>query len=576
MTNAGNGRDHRGEDEDDLVGGLRDDVLLERQLHAVGERLQQAERAVHVGADPVLHPGHDAALPPDVEQREQHQDQEDQHGLDQDQPPRVLPELRQVVGGRSPLSDGVAARAHHWFAPFTVTRLPGEARLGQHAVADRVGGHPDGAVGRVSATSAGRVTEPRSPVTVTDGPSASYMAAETRATGTPGGGAAGAPRRPASSRGRSSASRWRGRPGPRARRAGRRTGRRRPRATARSPSQPPISSICTRASATVRKPSGRAQLLGDAGQHPQVGQRAGVAEDGLEGPQPALPVDERAGLVGDRARPGRPRRRPGSRRSRAARGRPRTGGGDGRAGGRGVGGVVGVDATDDQAAELAGGEGGDDRVGVAALGLGQAVDAPGGGDVDAGGRRRRPGGRRAAGSAGSRSRPRRGHRRGAGPRPAGHRSSRPARPPRSARRARWRAARRRGSRRSCRRRTRPARRARRAPRPRRRAGSAISWPFILRRPREVYGASETTRVPVREALRSRRKIAPASSSGSRPARTTVGGALEVGVRDGTAQHDLGGEEARLLRGDAAGPGSRCRWCRARPGRTCCRRRRPRR
>ena len=43
-------------------------------------------------------------------------------------------------------------------------------------------------------------------------------------------------------------------------------------------------------------------------------------------------------------------------------------------------------------------------------------------------RRRRPDGRRAAGWAGSRSRPRRGHRRDAGPRPAGHRSSRPVRP----------------------------------------------------------------------------------------------------------------------------------------------------
>ena len=62
---------HRREDEDDLVGGLGDDVLLERQLHAVGEALQQAEGAVHVGADAVLHPGDDPALPPDVEQRQQ-------------------------------------------------------------------------------------------------------------------------------------------------------------------------------------------------------------------------------------------------------------------------------------------------------------------------------------------------------------------------------------------------------------------------------------------------------------------------------------------------------------------------
>ena len=58
-----------------------------------------------------------------------------------------------------------------------------------------------------------------------------------------------------------------------------------------------------------------------------------------------------------------------------------------RGAGRGrVAGVVGVDATDDQAAELAGDQGGDDRVGVAADRVGQVVDAPVGGGVDAGGR----------------------------------------------------------------------------------------------------------------------------------------------------------------------------------------------
>ena len=37
VTNAGIADDHRREDEDHLVGGLRDDVLLQRQLHAVGQ-----------------------------------------------------------------------------------------------------------------------------------------------------------------------------------------------------------------------------------------------------------------------------------------------------------------------------------------------------------------------------------------------------------------------------------------------------------------------------------------------------------------------------------------------------------
>ena len=77
-TNAGIAAMTGASDEDHLVGGLRDDVFLQRQLHAVGEALQQAERAVHVGADAVLHAGHDAALEPDVEQRQQHQEHEDQ------------------------------------------------------------------------------------------------------------------------------------------------------------------------------------------------------------------------------------------------------------------------------------------------------------------------------------------------------------------------------------------------------------------------------------------------------------------------------------------------------------------
>ena len=71
--------------------------------------LQQAEGAVHVGADAVLHPGHDPALEPDVEQRQQHQDHEDQHGLDDDQPPRVVAERReQVVGAGGRRRQGAA------------------------------------------------------------------------------------------------------------------------------------------------------------------------------------------------------------------------------------------------------------------------------------------------------------------------------------------------------------------------------------------------------------------------------------------------------------------------------------
>ena len=50
---------------------------------------------------------------------------------------------------------------------------------------------------------------------------------------------------------------------------------------------------------------------------------------------------------------------------------------------RRVRGVVGVDAADDETAELTGVDRGDDLVGVAAGRLGQGLEAPGGGHVDA-------------------------------------------------------------------------------------------------------------------------------------------------------------------------------------------------
>ena len=142
-------RDDRREEEDRLVGGLGDDVLLERQLHAVGERLEQAEGAVHVGADAVLHPGHHPALPPDVEQREQHQDHEDQHGLDQDDPPRVVAEL---LAGRAACHRvrGSCVRSLHG------DPAAGRGQVGEHAVAGELAGTQTTPSAR-SATSAGSV-----------------------------------------------------------------------------------------------------------------------------------------------------------------------------------------------------------------------------------------------------------------------------------------------------------------------------------------------------------------------------------------------------------------------------------
>ena len=52
-------RDDRGHDEENLVDVAGDDVLLEEHLAAVGDRLEQAERADAVRPEAVLHPRRD-------------------------------------------------------------------------------------------------------------------------------------------------------------------------------------------------------------------------------------------------------------------------------------------------------------------------------------------------------------------------------------------------------------------------------------------------------------------------------------------------------------------------------------
>ena len=86
-------RDHRRDDVDQLVGRLDRHVLLDQELHGVGERLEQAERAVHVGAGTHLHAADDLALEPDREQHADQQEHDDGDGLDQPDPPRVVAEV---------------------------------------------------------------------------------------------------------------------------------------------------------------------------------------------------------------------------------------------------------------------------------------------------------------------------------------------------------------------------------------------------------------------------------------------------------------------------------------------------
>ena len=195
------------------------------------------------------------------------------------------------------------------------------------------------------------------------------------------------------------------------------------RSVARSPSHGPISSISARTSATVRKPSGaRRSSSAMPARTRRSGSEAGLcstASNGRGRPSqltnvPALSVTGATGKhhVGDaghlglaqleadheRRRPRAPRGPRRGRRCRRGRRRRRPGR---RARRRRSAATI---ASASRPARL-----------------GQRVDAPGGGRRRRGPRRRRPDGRRAAGWAGSRPRPRRGRRRGAAPRPAGRR-----------------------------------------------------------------------------------------------------------------------------------------------------------
>ena len=150
-------------------------------------------------------------------------------------------------------------------------------------------------------------------------------------------------------------------------------------------------------------------------EHPHVGHGVAARQHLAEGPHPALPVDEAAGLLGRPARPGSTTSaqlgdRAGAQleadheagRLAARRGRRR-----GRAGRRGS-----TPPTTRAPSSPAGGRG-EDRVAVAAVGsAGRRRPRPC--RRRRGPRRRRPAGRRAAGRAGSRRRARHGHRRGAG------------------------------------------------------------------------------------------------------------------------------------------------------------------
>ena len=119
---------HRRGEEDDAVGAARDDRLLEQQLEAVGERLQQAERADDVGPLAQLHRRQDLALGVgQVGDRDQqrHDDQQDLADDDRRRPRRSRSRRSQPCGAGLPCArrdEGRRALGH-----------------GRRGAADRVG-----------------------------------------------------------------------------------------------------------------------------------------------------------------------------------------------------------------------------------------------------------------------------------------------------------------------------------------------------------------------------------------------------------------------------------------------------
>src|SRR6478735_6219559 len=177
--------DERREGVDELLGAGRRDVFLEHRLHAVGQGLEQTEGTVAVRARALLHAADDAALEPDDEQRRDEQVDEDADGLDQGHPPRGVAEVgRGVLGHGQRGCHPVCGQAEAHAAPPFVTwtrppaSVPRPERIEQswwvESLVERelVGSQTTPST-IPSVTTAGSVTLPAGPETVTWSPSTS-------------------------------------------------------------------------------------------------------------------------------------------------------------------------------------------------------------------------------------------------------------------------------------------------------------------------------------------------------------------------------------------------------------------
>ena len=106
----------RGDDEQAAIGARRDDRLLEEDLEAVGEALQQAERPDHVGPAAKRHRRPDLAVGIDDHRHRQHQRQSDDQDEDEggEEPAGAVAQPGALhPGGQSPPA---------W--PFRLTIIP--------------------------------------------------------------------------------------------------------------------------------------------------------------------------------------------------------------------------------------------------------------------------------------------------------------------------------------------------------------------------------------------------------------------------------------------------------------------
>src|SRR5260221_4611841 len=131
----GHGEDRR-QPEDELVGVVGNEVFLEKKLQRIGNGLQQAVGANAHGAEARLHVGHDLALNKHDVAGDERNNQNDQHGAEQFDPP-----------GLHKREYGVEHRAHRYqarsSAPFLYSqtyptrRTPRKTNMGRSANAAR-------------------------------------------------------------------------------------------------------------------------------------------------------------------------------------------------------------------------------------------------------------------------------------------------------------------------------------------------------------------------------------------------------------------------------------------------------